>query len=532
MSERPSYRPQFDFSSSPTVARFLDRDEFVRMLIGPVGSGKTTACCVDAMRIAAAQDVDSDGWKRSRIALIRNTSPELKQTTIKSWLECWPEDKVGSEVRYSSPITHRIIRKPRGGYPGLDAEFIFVPLDKPGDVKKLLSFELTAAYINEVSEMPRAIVQMLRGRVGRFPAFDRQTGYQARRVGVFGDTNPPDEDHWLASLDMHERPAGWSFDRQPPAVLEVDPVETRPAGDGYLQGSARCREPEFKGQVFEGCEIVSAADRFWIQNPYAENLVNLLAGYYTRQQLPGARLDWIRRYLQGRYGFVQEGKPVVPDYVDEVYARDELPLLQGVPLQLGLDVGGGTLQPAAVFLQRHPRGAWLAHAEVVAPDHGLKRFTDEIIRVAHTLFPGMEIEVGYGDPAGTGRDELYEVAAFDHLRSRGVPAQPAHSNKPHLRIEAVNNAVGRFIDGKPGLLVHKRCGTLRKALAGGWHFKRVQIAGEERYHDIPNKNHPYSDVGDALGYGLLGGGEAKDLRFGGREPVSDPFNAVVDFDLW
>ncbi len=532
MSDRAAYRPQFDFSSSPTVARFLDRDEFVRMLIGPVGSGKTTACCVDAMRIAAAQDTDADGWKRSRIALIRNTGPELKRTTIKTWLDCWPEDKVGSEIRYSSPITHRIIRRPRDGYPGLDAEFVFVPLDKPGDVKKLLSFEVTAAYINEASEVPHGIVEMLRGRIGRYPAFDHKTGYQARRVGVFGDTNPPDQDHWLARMHLHERPAGWAFEQQPPAVLQVEPVQTRPLEDGYLTGSARCLEPEFKDEIFTGCEIVSAADRWWIQNPYAENLINQRAGYYTRQQLPGARLDRIRRYLQGRYGFVQEGKPVIPDYVDEIYAFDELPLLQDVPLTLGIDVGGGTLQPAAVFMQRHPRGAWLIHAEVVAPDHGLKRFADEIIRTAHTLFPGHQIEVGYGDPAGTGRDELYEVAAFDHLRSRGVPAQPAGSNKIHLRIEAVQAAVGRFIEGKPGLMIHRRCGTLRKALAGGWHFKRVQIAGEERYHDVPDKNHPYSDVADALGYGLLGGGEGRELRHAGRPALAGPFDATVEFDLW
>ena len=43
--------------------------------------------------------------------------------------------------------------------------------------------------------------------------------------------------------------------------------------------------------------------------------------------------------------------------------------------------------------------------------------------------------------------------------------------------------MNRLIDGKPGLLVDKRCQRLRKALSGGYHFKRVQISGGERYRD-------------------------------------------------
>ena len=33
----------------------------------------------------------------------------------------------------------------------------------------------------------------------------------------------------------------------------------------------------------------------------------------------------------------------------------------------------------------------------------------------------------------------------------------------------------RLIDGKPGFMVHRECVRLRKALAGGYHFKRVAM---------------------------------------------------------
>ena len=47
---------------------------------------------------------------------------------------------------------------------------------------------------------------------------------------------------------------------------------------------------------------------------------------------------------------------------------------------------------------------------------------------------------------------------------------------------------------------------LRKGFAGGYHYRRLKVAGDERYHDEPNKN-GFSHVHDALQYALSGGGE-------------------------
>lgn len=83
-----------------------------------------------------------------------------------------------------------------------------------------------------------------------------------------------------------------------------------------------------------------------------------------------------------------------------------------------------------------------------------------------------------------------------------------------MRIAALATPCERMIDGKPGILVNKSgCPMLHKGLMGGWHFKRLQISGENRYADSPNKNE-FSHVCDASGYGLLGAGEFNKL--GGR----------------
>jgi hypothetical protein len=70
--------------------------------------------------------------------------------------------------------------------------------------------------------------------------------------------------------------------------------------------------------------------------------------------------------------------------------------------------------------------------------------------------------------------------------------------------------LSRLIDGEPGLIVHPRCRILRKAMAGGYHYRRVQVTGEERYRDQPDKN-SYSHVAEAGQYMLVGAGEAKTL---------------------
>ena len=63
---------------------------------------------------------------------------------------------------------------------------------------------------------------------------------------------------------------------------------------------------------------------------------------------------------------------------------------------------------------------------------------------------------------------------------------------------------------------------LRKALSGGFCYKRVQVTGDERYMDKPDKN-KYSHVAEALEYMLLGEGEGEAiLNIAKPEELSEP----------
>ena len=481
----PDIGINLDFSDSPKVWEFMQSDNFVQGLMGPVGSGKSYACAAKIF-IKAIQQKPSpiDNIRYSRWAIVRNSYPMLKTTTIKTWLDLFPENTFGS-LLWTPPITHHIRLPARDGAAGVDCEVIFLALDQPKDVRKLLSLELTGAWVNEARELPRAVIDGLTHRVGRYPT-QRDGG--ATWHGIWMDTNPMDDDHWWYRLAEKEKMTGkfaWKFFKQEGGVIEADPAQLPD-------------NPEANDHIF-------TSGKWWKLNPKAENIKNLPSGYY-QQMLLGKNLDWIRCYAGGKYTYVQEGKPVWQEYDDSMMSGD-VDVDPTQTIQVGLDFG---LTPAAVIGQRLGNGRWNILDEIVTEDMGLERFGQQLLAELNSKYPNFQVLL-WGDPAGMARDAIYEVTSFDYLRTLGLRAQPAPSNDFKVRREAAALPMQRLIQGKAGLMVNTRCKLLRKALSGGYHFKRVAVgAGHERFRDAPNKNE-HSHVGDAFGYLLLGGGEHKRL---------------------
>jgi hypothetical protein len=437
-------KKEIRYRASPALWIFHQDDSFVRGVMGPVGSGKSTACCWELFRRLQEQEPGPDGIRRSRWAVVRNTYRELSDTTVKTWLD-WFDD-VGDFV--NQDMVHRI------KFADVEAELLFRALDRPADVKKLLSLELTGAWVNEAREVPRAVIDMLQGRVGRYPS-KREGG--PTWLGVIMDTNPPDSDHWWYRLFEEVAPDGWRLFRQP-------------SGRG--------------------------AD--------AENLENLPDGYYDRLQA-GKDDEWIAVYVDGEYGFISEGRPVYPEFRDHLHvAKESIEVLDGTPVVIGIDFG---LTPAAVFGQRDVRGRWRWIHELVTEDMGAVRFGELLQNEMASRFPACEFQV-WGDPAGDQRAQTDETTPFQILRARGIKARPAPSNDFTLRRESVATPLSRLVDGEPGLLISPSCTTLRKAMGGGYCYKRVQVTGDERFHDKPDKNQ-YSHVADAAQYLMLGAGEGR-----------------------
>lgn len=455
------YKPQ-----GATLESYILSYEPRTFIMGPLGSGKTNASCWKVFRHMCEQEPDAQGVRRSRWAGVRNTYPDLASTTIKDWLDMFRD--LGRYVAGGlEPPTHYLKFDLDDGT-AVEAEMVFIALDRPEHERKLRGLQLTGAWLNEVKELSFAIISMLDLRVGRYPKDVRPTWY-----GIFGDTNAPDTDHWYYKLAEETKPDGWRFLRQPGGVVKD--------GNG------------------------------WKVNPDAENLRNLPRGYYERG-MQGKKPDWIKVNLANEYGFVVDGKSIYTGYSDIVHCR-EFELNPRMPLLIGMDFG---LTPAATFGQRTLMGVWRIRSELVATSMGAKSFAREIRNHVAQQYPGFEIGSLTGDPAGDTRAQTDEVTPFQILRAADLIAKPAPTNDFLVRVEAVDSALGRLIDGEPGLQVHPDCKVLRKAMAGGYCYKRLQVSGE-RFADKPDKN-SYSHVAESLQYLLLGGGEHREVL--GRKKVS------------
>jgi len=346
----------YDLTNVPTVRDFMKSDAFIRGLMGPFGSGKSTGCVMEIIRRAHEQAPGPDGIRRTRWAVIRNSFPQLRDTTIKTFHEWVPPSKFGQwKVNDHTFVID--------GFKGVEIEVMFRALDRPDQVSNLLSLEVTGAWINEAREIPKVIFEALQGRVGRYP---RMADGGATWAGVFMDTNPPDEDSWWYKLFEEDRPLNAEVFKQPSAM-----------------------------------------------GPHGENLNNLRKGYYENLAA-GKDPEFIKVYIDGQYGFSMDGRPIYPEYRDATHCK-KVEVIPGLPIHRGWDFG---LTPACVFSQFSPRGQWRVFKEMVADDMGVDRFSDLVIAES-SKFEGHPF-IDIGDPAGLQRSQSDEKTCFSILHAKGI----------------------------------------------------------------------------------------------------------------
>jgi hypothetical protein len=487
------YKPGGD-----VLKNFMKDDHFFRGLRGPVGSGKSACCAIEIFRRALAQEPNQDGIRKSRWAVVRNTNPQLRTTTIKTWLDWFPENVWGKMLWHPPPYTHHIKKG------DLDLEVIFLALDRPEDVKKLLSLELTGVWINEAREVPKQIVDACTMRVGRFPSMKDggPTWY-----GVIADTNAPDEDHWWPVMSG-EAPLPEHVSREE-ALMLVKPD----TWEFFTQPGGMVAEVDSEGNVVE-----------YKKNPKAENITNLTPNYYP-DIITGKTKSWIDVYVLNKLGSLSDGKQVYPMFDEAVHvSREPIIATPSVPIIVGLDFG---LTPAAAFCQS-VRGRWYVLHELVAQDMGIVRFSEVLKQEMAQKFPNFQFIV-YGDPAGDYRAQTDERTPFQILRKSGIKAYVAPTNDPALRIEAVATPLNRMVDGQPGFMIDQRCTNLVKGFRGGYHYRRLQVSGAARHEERPDKN-KFSHIHDALQYAFCGGGEGRALTTGRND--TRPVNARSVFDVF
>ena len=455
--------PTYDVRDMPTIKAFFDSDAFIRGLVGPFGSGKSSACAIEVVQRALQVPPGPDGVRRSRYAIVRNTSKQLEDTTERTTLQWLNPQQIGGVWTPSKHnYTIKGLRAP-GDDRGAEIEILFRALDRDDQIRDLLSMELTGAWINEAREINWAVIDAMQGRVGRFP---RKADCGPYWFGIWLDSNPPDVDSdWFRFFEETDHTEAVE------ALARVIPGLTV---DGYRQ-------------VFK--QPSGLSDK-------AENLKNLPEGYYERLAI-GKSQEWITVFIKGDYGFTTDGKAVWPEYNDQVHCpseKEKWPKLSlNLPVVRSWDFG---LTPACVFSQITSKGQWLIVDELVATSMGADKFSDEVLEHSARYYNRAEFW-DVGDPAGAQRSQTDETTCFQILHSKGILIEPALQTL-EIRLESVRKPLRTLVDGRPQFVLHPRCAKLRRAMLGGYHYRKMRISGE-RYTTSPEKDH-HSHVADALGY--------------------------------
>lgn len=459
-------------------------------------SGTSTCSCHKLWKLACEQTPDYDKVRRTRWIITRDTYKDLRDTTIKTWLEWFPEDFWGPMLR-GEPSFHHLKRDhPSGDGTRIDCEVIFLAVPDPDIAERVLaSYEITGFFRNEGQFCEKEVIDELLSRCGRYPSMKNGPG--ATWHGGFIDLNAPSEGHWIpymrgdvplppewpeevkaAYLIPHEGDtARWRFFVQPPGL-----IERRVEGKIVYQ-----------------------------PNPKAENQANLKKSYM--QQVAGKSRQWIDQRILNKVSLRKDGKAVYEtfDEIDHVHEREHAPI-EGIPIIVGLDFGR---DPAAAPMQ-NVNGQWTLLSELIGDNESAALFAPRVKSHLGQKYPGFRFEF-YGDPRGADGTQATETTAFDVFENLGMRVIPATSdNNPELR----RSAVDKVLERRNGLKINPSCVVAKTGFAGGYHYPKIK-GYPGMFAPKPRKNR-FSHIVEAVENAILGGGEGFAIISGGANHKRPP----------
>ena len=409
------------YTPPPTVEDFI-RDYrpgelFYNFIIGPYGSGKTTGNFFKIIHMAMLQKPSpADGKRKTKVVIVRNTAPQLRDTTIPSW-HLWFKDGQAGTWRVTDKEFQ--LRFPcEGG--DVECDVLFRPLDTPQDVSRVLSLEVTFAVLDEFVEIPKEIVDALSGRCGRFPQKNEwpdtlpEEERGATNYGMWGASNPGDEDSWWYDFLVESRSANVSYYHQPSGLSDA-----------------------------------------------AENLGALKGGrkYYENIAMGKSR-EWVKQFVEAEWGHSISGRPVVPTFNRELHIS-KVPLRPDPYLPLVIGYDPGVRHSALICGQMDFFGRMHILAELILEGYGTERMIlDRLIPMINTRFRDFEIIIA-PDPAANSRTPTNETSVVDVLKDQRwkkrwtVKIGPTNLLTP--RLEALTHFTTRLTEKGPALVIDPGC---------------------------------------------------------------------------
>ena len=436
------------YSPPPSVAGFFLGEKFIELIVGPVGSTKTTAAIMKIAYHASQMAPCRDGIRRSKAVWVRNTKEQLKDTSVPDFLRWFPDGLAGAYIRTDFKFLLR--------FGNVECEVLFRGLDDHNDVRRLLSLQTSFGIIDEFREINQAVFDALQGRVGRYPSkLDNGVGCVTDdgrpNMHIWGASNPPDME------------TSWE-------LLLTEP-------------------PDNVGVHFQPSGMSAEAD--WLEYLPQDYYANLMKGKSE---------DWIDVYIHAKFGKTLAGLPVYRTFRPDFHIAKSplIPIrLSERPLIIGMDFG---LNPSATINQLDIRARFLTYDALTSDNMGIERFLSSKLKpLLASKYAGFPVVV-IGDPAGQARAQTDERTCFDMVRRAGLKVIAARTNVTAARVAAVEKFLNRQIDGGAArLLCPEGAKPLITAYRGGYRY-RIKKNGESE--DNPDKG-LYSHIADADQYACL-----------------------------
>lgn len=468
-------------------------------IMGPGGSGKTVCSVVKGPRHAAEyMPVCKDGWVRVKTLCVRDTYRSFARTALASWYNTFPEKHpwtVSHEGGQDRPVVHVLRWEAWRGREKIKIEYTMeTGAAGDNDLEAFAKgYEISLAWVNEYDLMPENTLPLFFQRCGRFPPVEDIAPSELERVSrdgrkamrtmgldvednepvlpriVWGDMNPPDVDHPAYKIPFGEK-------SKPGGIYR----DITPGWNGFWQPSGL--------------------------SPNAENRIGKPRSSYQLEEATTKDKRLVMRMVHSRPAYAKDGTPVYEDdFNPEIHRADET--IAPVP-QLGLTIGiDGGGSPAATFGQVTPSGQNRLLAELVAPPGtGPTRFGKLMMSLLMNRFPGIPIIGAWADPAcWYGADSA--TGEFHWINTlQGIvrfPIQPAPSQEPSIRQEAVKHYLGLTIDNvTPGYIVDPSCSKMLGGFEAHYKFTKKTSASETDKGDVVKNE--YSHPHDAEQYRCLG----------------------------
>lgn len=446
------------YKAPATCARFMKSAAFGRLIAGPVGSGKTTAAVIELLRRSAGQAPGSDGIRHTRHAIVRQTLKQLKDTVLKdcqTWLKGLGHWKVSENTFHLE-------------FADVKSEWIFIPLETDEDQARLLSMQLTGAWLSECIEMDYSVLAPLSGRLGRYPS---------------GADGVPTWFGWIADTNFPTEMTPWhKLMEEPPPDVQI------------------FKQPGGLDPLAENLDwLVQTEDTLKFPEGHPARLAQGRKYYERFVETYGNDSDWVKRYVHAQYGEDPSGAAVFKNsFKSDFHIVEETLPVPGYPLLVGQDFGRN---PWSLIGQMDHMGRLLVHKEVAGTNVGLDKHIEQNLKPAlfSNQFSGFKLCV-VGDPSGVSKSSISEESCFDAVQRHGLPAFPAPTNDIEPRLRAVENLLLRQTNGGPSLVISRAgCPHLCRAMSGGYRFTKLKTGALRTVPDKTDKE-GYSHVADCLQY--------------------------------